>query len=180
MRAKGIGMLGWSPMALRGARIERPAGGGRLRAAPALALALAVSLTFSLWAGILAGSPAALAETRIRIREHRVVVSVLPLHSLVSGVMAGLGERALGGGHLIANFWIGFGPQLEEPLIVLNRRVRVAARLLQLGQALKDERQMQLALDLPPLGQHAWIQRRLQMGDRRVDLTNPFKGEPIE
>jgi zinc transport system substrate-binding protein len=102
MRAKGIGITGWSPMALRRARIERPGGGGpraalalaRVRAL-ALGLALAFSPTFDLGAGILAGGSAALAETRIRIREHRVVASVLPLHSLVSGVMAGLGVPIL-------------------------------------------------------------------------------------
>ncbi len=88
MRAKGIGIPGWSPMALRRARILRQGGGGP-RAA--LALALAFALPFSLWAGVLAGGSAALAETINRVRGHHVVVSVLPLHSLVSGVMAGLG-----------------------------------------------------------------------------------------
>ncbi len=88
-------------MALRGARIERQVGGGRLRAAPALALAVALafsftfSLTFSLCAAILAGGSAALAETLGKVRGHHVVVSVLPLHSLVSGVMAGLGVPKL-------------------------------------------------------------------------------------
>ncbi len=92
MRAQGIGILGWSPMALRGARILRRGGGGP-RAA--LAQALAFALIFSLWAGILAGSSAALAEIIIRVRGHHVVVSVLPLHSLVSGVMGGLGVPKL-------------------------------------------------------------------------------------
>ncbi len=95
MRAKGIGILGWSPMALRGARILRQGGGGRLRAAPALALGLALALAFALCAGVLAGGSAALAETTIKIRGHHVVVSVLPLHSLVSGVMAVLGVPKL-------------------------------------------------------------------------------------
>ncbi len=78
-------------MALRRARIERQGGGPRA----ALALALAFALPFSLWAGVLAGGSAALAETIIRVRGHHVVVSVLPLHSLVSGVMAGLGVPKL-------------------------------------------------------------------------------------
>ncbi len=104
MRAKDIGIPGWSPMALRGAEIEKQAGGGPRTAltraltralALALAFALAFSLTFSLGAGILAGGSAVSAETRIRIRGHHVVVSVLPLHSLVSGVMAGLGVPKL-------------------------------------------------------------------------------------
>ncbi len=43
----------------------------------------------------MAGGPAAGADTRITIRGHHVVVSVAPLHSLVSGVMAGLGVPKL-------------------------------------------------------------------------------------
>ncbi len=91
LRAKGIGIPGWEPMALREARILRQHGGGRLWAVLALALALACAL----WAGVLAGGSAALAETVIRVRGQHVVVSVLPLHSLVSGVMAGLGVPKL-------------------------------------------------------------------------------------
>ncbi|MCH8154546.1 MAG: zinc ABC transporter substrate-binding protein [Proteobacteria bacterium] len=87
-------------MAWRGARILSQGGGGpRAVLAPAPARALALALAFALWAGIWAaiwaGGSAALAETRNRIHEHRVVVSVLPLHSLVSGVMAGLGVPKL-------------------------------------------------------------------------------------
>ena len=87
LRAKGIGIPGWEPMALREARFPRQHGGGRLRAVLALACAL--------WAGVLAGGSAASAETVIRVRGPHVVVSVLPLHSLVSGVMAGLGVPKL-------------------------------------------------------------------------------------
>ncbi len=74
-------------MALRRARIERQGGGPRA----ALALALAVALS----AGVLAGGSAALEERIFVVRGHHVVVSVLPLHSLVSGVMAGLGVPKL-------------------------------------------------------------------------------------
>ncbi len=77
-------------MAWRGARILRHGGGG-----PRAALVLALALT----AGVLAAGSAALADMILtdipRVHEHRVVVSVLPLHSLVSGVMAGLGVPRL-------------------------------------------------------------------------------------
>ncbi len=46
-------------------------------------------------ASVMAGGSVAGAETRIPVRGHHVVVSVAPLHSLVSGVMAGLGVPKL-------------------------------------------------------------------------------------
>ena len=54
-----------------------------------LARALALS------AGVLAGAPAAWAAAKITDPGTQVVVSVLPLHSLVSGVMEGLGVPSL-------------------------------------------------------------------------------------
>ncbi len=127
-------------MAWRGARILSQGGG------PRAALVLALALT----AGVLAGGSAALADMILtdipRVHEHRVVVSVLPLHSLVSGVMAGLGvprllvrgassphdtslrpsdARALTGAQVV----IWAGPTLESFLIkaleVLARDARV-------------------------------------------------------
>ncbi|MEE9209439.1 MAG: zinc ABC transporter substrate-binding protein [Kiloniellales bacterium] len=74
-------------MARPDATTERPARGRRRWSGLARALALS--------AGVMAGGSAALAETRIPIRGHHVVVSLRPLHSLVSGVMAGLGVPRL-------------------------------------------------------------------------------------
>ena len=91
-------------MAWRGARILSQGGGGPravlalapARAlAPAFAFALWAAIWAAIWAATWAGGSAALAEIIIRVRGHHVVVSVLPLHSLVSGVMAGLGVPKL-------------------------------------------------------------------------------------
>jgi zinc transport system substrate-binding protein len=61
----------------------------------ALALALSAGVMVGVMVGVMAGAPAAWAETRIPLVGHHVVVSVAPLHSLVSGVMAGLGVPKL-------------------------------------------------------------------------------------
>ena len=67
-----------------------PARSRRRRTGLARALALSVGVWAGVWAGVMAGGSAAWAEPGATIDGPQVVVSVGPLHSLVSGVMAGL------------------------------------------------------------------------------------------